>query len=121
VLVSSLLRPIPPQTIFSMIEAGHDAGFILQFAGRGINGVYNSSNSPARERREDPAFNKLISAIQQADAIGMRTVPTGKGTAARVPARRGRRPRDPLCEIDAPHRRPGRRILARLRLEPQAE
>ena len=66
-----------------MIEADHDAGFILQFAGRGINDVCNSSNSPARERREDPAFNKLISAIQQADAIGMRTVLTGKGSGLR--------------------------------------
>lgn len=66
-----------------MIEAGHDAGFILQFAGRGINGVNNSPNSPARERREDPAFNKWVSAIQQADAIGMRTVLTGKGTGLR--------------------------------------
>jgi hypothetical protein len=90
--INSLLRPIPPQTIFSMIEAGHDAGFILQLAVRGINGVFNSSYSPARERREDPAFDKLVTAIrriQQAGAIGMRTVPAGKGTAAWVAFRPG--------------------------------
>jgi hypothetical protein len=90
--INSLLRPIPPQTIFSMIEAGHDAGFILQLAVRGINGIYNSSYSPARERRIDPAFDKVRTAIrriQQAGAIGMRTVPIAKGTAAWVSFRPG--------------------------------
>lgn len=90
--INSLLRPIPPQTIFTMIEAGHDAGFILQLAVRGINGVYNSSYSPARERREDPAFNQVRNAIrriQQAGAIGMRTVRTAKDTAAWVSFRPG--------------------------------
>ena len=90
--INSLLRPISPQTIFTMIEAGHDASFILGLAVRGINGIYNSSYSPARERREDPAFNQVRNAIrriQQAGAIGMRTVPSAKGTAAWVSFRPG--------------------------------
>jgi hypothetical protein len=90
--INSLLRPIPPQTIFTMIEAGHGASFILQLAVRGINGIYNSSYSPARERHADPAFNQVrdaIRRIQQAGAIGMRTVPAGKGTAAWLSFRPG--------------------------------
>ena len=79
--INSLLRPIPPQTILTMIDAGHDAGFILPLAVRSINGVYNYSLSPARARREDPAFHQLIAAIrriQQAGAIGTRSGKTGK-------------------------------------------
>ena len=78
--INSLLRPIPPQTIFTMIDAGHDAGFILPLAVRSINGVNNYSLSPARARREDPAFRQITTAIrriQQAGAIGTRTGKTG--------------------------------------------
>lgn len=78
--INSLLRPIPPQTIFTMIDAGHDAGFILPLAVRSINGVNNYSLSPARARREDPRFLPLIAAIrriQQAGAIGTRVARTG--------------------------------------------
>ena len=90
--INSLLRPIPPQTIFTMIEAGHDAGFILQLAVRGINGVQNSSFSPARARQGDPSFDEVrraIRRIQQAGAIGMRTVRRGTNTAAWVTFRSG--------------------------------
>ena len=78
--INSLLRPIPPQTIFTMIDAGHDAGFILPLAVRSINGVSNYSLSPARARLEDPRFHQLTAAIrriQQAGAIGTRTARTG--------------------------------------------
>lgn len=78
--INSLLRPIPPQTIFTMIDAGHDAGFILPLAIRSINGISNYSLSPARARREDPRFHPLVAAlrrIQQAGAIGTRTARTG--------------------------------------------
>jgi len=73
--VNSLLRPIPPQAIFAMIQAGHQADYILQAAVRAINDVYNYSGSPARARREDPTFPLVIRAfrrIQQAGALGMR-------------------------------------------------
>lgn len=78
--INSLLRPIPPQTIFTMIDAGHDAGFILPLAVRSINGVYNYSLSPAQARGEDPAFRQMTAAIrriQQAGAIGTRSAKTG--------------------------------------------
>ena len=74
--INSLLRPIPPQTIFAMIDAGHDAGFIFSLAVRSINGIYNYSASPARARSEDPKFRQVSTAIrriQQAGAIGTRT------------------------------------------------
>ena len=74
--VNNLLRPIPPQAIFAMIQAGHQADYILQAAVRAINDVYNySGGSPARARREDPTFPLVIRAfrrIQQAGALGVR-------------------------------------------------
>src|SRR5450759_961634 len=73
--VANLLRPIPPQAIFAMIQAGHQADYIFQAAVRAINDVYNYSGSPSRARREDPAFPLVVGAlrrIQQAGALGMR-------------------------------------------------
>ena len=73
--VANLLRPVPPQAIFAMIQAGHQADYILQAAVRAINDVYNYSGAPARARREDPTFRFVINAfrrIQQAGALGMR-------------------------------------------------
>jgi hypothetical protein len=78
--VNNLLRPIPPQAIFAMIQAGHQADYIFEAAVRAINDVYNYSASPARARREDPTFRLVIRAfrrIQQAGALGMRTEKLG--------------------------------------------
>ena len=49
--INSLLRPIPPQTILTMIDAGHDAAFLLPLTVRSINGIYNYSLAPAQSRQ----------------------------------------------------------------------
>lgn len=79
--INSLLRPIPPATIFSMIDSGHDASFILPLAVRSINGIYNHSLAPAQARPKNPKFYDLVSAIQRiqhAGAIGTRSGKAGK-------------------------------------------
>lgn len=73
--VNSLLRPIPPQAVFAMITAGHQADYIFQTTVRAINDVYNYSGAPSRARREDAAFRQVAAAlrrVQQAGALGMR-------------------------------------------------
>ena len=73
--VDALLRPIPPQAIFAMIQAGHQADFIMRGTVRTINGVHNASASPGRARDEDPTFERVIEAfrhVQQAGALGVR-------------------------------------------------
>ncbi|MCC7485075.1 MAG: hypothetical protein IT529_08775 [Burkholderiales bacterium] len=73
--VNSLLRPIPPQAVFAMIVAGHQADFIFQASVRAVNDVYNHTGSPGRARREDAQFSRVTAAlrrIQQAGALGMR-------------------------------------------------
>jgi hypothetical protein len=74
--IDSLLRPIPPEAIFAMIQGGHPADYILGLSVEAINGVYNFSTGPARARREDPAFNRVIGALrrlQQAGALEIRS------------------------------------------------
>jgi hypothetical protein len=73
--IEKLLRPISPQAIFAMIQAGHPADYILSLTIRAINDIHNYSASPARRRREDPAFLQVIDAfrrIQRAGALGIR-------------------------------------------------
>jgi hypothetical protein len=73
--VNSLLRPIPPQAVFAMITAGHQADFIFQATVRAINDVYNYTGAPSRARPEDAAFAQVTAAlrrVQQAGALGMR-------------------------------------------------
>ncbi|OGA55033.1 MAG: hypothetical protein A3F74_07395 [Betaproteobacteria bacterium RIFCSPLOWO2_12_FULL_62_58] len=70
--IGKLLRPIPPQAIFAMIQAGHPADYILSLTVRAINDAYNYSGAPARARHEDPEFRRVIEAfrrIQQAGAL----------------------------------------------------
>jgi hypothetical protein len=73
--IGKLLRPISPQAIFAMIQAGHPADYILSLTVRAINDIYNYSASPARARGEDPEFRRVIEAfrrVQQAGALGIR-------------------------------------------------
>jgi hypothetical protein len=80
--IGKLLRPIPPQAIFAMIQAGHPADYILSLTARAINDVFNSSSAPARSRRQDPAFYRVIEAfrrIQMEGALGMRIEKHSKG------------------------------------------
>jgi hypothetical protein len=73
--IDALLRPIPPPAILAMIQAGHQADFIMRGTVRAINGIYNASASPGRAKAEDPTFERVIQAfrrIQQAGGLGMR-------------------------------------------------
>jgi hypothetical protein len=73
--VDALLKPIPPQTIIAMIEAGHPADFILDVSVDAINGPHNRSAAPERGQVAGPTFDRVARAlrhIQQAGALGTR-------------------------------------------------
>jgi hypothetical protein len=98
--IDKLLRPIPPQAIFAMIQAGHPADYILSLSVRGINGVFNYSSGPMRQQREDPAFSEVVDAIhrlQQAGALDIRTERRGKEEATLISFRDSA---DPKVEKD---------------------
>jgi hypothetical protein len=73
--LNSLLRPIPPQAIFAMIESGHPADYVMRMTVRAINGIHNYSAAQPRARAADPRFYKVVDAIrriQQAGALSVR-------------------------------------------------
>ena len=91
-LVNSLLRPIPPETIFALISGGGRADFILRSAVQAINGIYNASTAPSRARREDFRFIQVAEAfarIEEAGALGMRIEKAGDRTRSFILFRQG--------------------------------
>jgi hypothetical protein len=83
----SLLRPIPPSAIFSLIAAGYPADFMLQVTVRALNGVYNRSNSGGSARPADPEFYRLLDAlrrIQLSESFSLRVEHRGSEDAGLV-------------------------------------
>ena len=66
----SLLRPIPPEAIFELIQAGYPADYILQLTVRAINGVYNRSSMGGQARQADEAFYPLLDALRRLQVSG---------------------------------------------------
>ncbi len=71
----SLLKPVPPASLASLLQAGYSAEFLLRVCVSAINGIYNQSNQRLIMREGDPEFDRLIellTRIQQAGGLGMR-------------------------------------------------
>lgn len=90
----SLLRPIPPASVFQMIQAGYPADFILSATSRAINGRYNRSTG-INARHADPEFVQLVGLlrrIQQSEGLGMRVERRENGEATLLFFREGSNP-----------------------------
>lgn len=71
----ALLHPLAPGTIFSLIQAGYPADFVLRVTVRAINGIYNRATGGGQVHPADPQFYPLLAAmrrIQQTGALGLR-------------------------------------------------
>jgi hypothetical protein len=71
----SLMTPIPPTSILSLIQAGYPADLVLRIAVHSVNGVRNRYGGGARLRKADPDFYPLLERlreIQLSGAMGMR-------------------------------------------------
>jgi hypothetical protein len=71
----SLLKPIPPEAIFSLIAAGYPADVVLLATVRALNGIYNRTAAAGKRRPSDPEFYPLVDAlrrIQNSRAFSMR-------------------------------------------------
>jgi hypothetical protein len=66
----SLLRPIPPSSIFELVQAGYPADTLLRLTTRGINGLYNRSTLAGETRPADPEFYALIGALRRLQLTG---------------------------------------------------
>ncbi len=64
----SLLKPIPPEAIFSLISAGYPADVVLLATVRALNGIYNRSSTGGTRRPSDPDFYPLVEALRRIQA-----------------------------------------------------
>ena len=70
-----LLTPIPPETVFSLIQADWPANMVLQMTLKSINGVRNNAGGLLGSRKADPDFTEIANAlyrVQREGGIGMR-------------------------------------------------
>ena len=91
----SLMSPIPPPAILSLIQAGYPVDLVFRLLVQEINGVRNRFGGEARAQSADPEFYSLIEKmrrIQSAGAIGMRFKKTEKEEAALMVIRGERDP-----------------------------
>ena len=71
----SLMTPVPPGVVVSLIQAGWAADAVLRVMVTSVNGVQNRFGAGARARGADPEFYRLCTAmrrIQASGAVGMR-------------------------------------------------
>ncbi len=71
----SLMSPIPPSAILSLMQAGYPVDLIFRMLVNEINGIRNRFGGEARARSADPEFNSLLEKmrhVQQAGGFGMR-------------------------------------------------
>ncbi len=71
----SLMTPIPPPALMSLIQAGNPVDLVLRIGVHVVNGLRNRYGGDARSTRADPEFYELLERlrrIQLSGAVGMR-------------------------------------------------
>jgi hypothetical protein len=77
----SLMKPLPPPGILSLIQAGYPIDLVLRLCVQTVNGVRNRYGGSARARAADPEFYPLLERlrkIQDSGAIGLRVQKTNE-------------------------------------------
>lgn len=78
----SLLTPIPPHALFSLIQSGWNAEFILRVCLSAVNDLYNGSGRQMMNRRADKEFVEvldILAYIQQSGGLGSRLMDRENG------------------------------------------
>jgi hypothetical protein len=73
----SLMNPIPPGAIISLIQAGYPADIVLRLMVHSINGLENRYGGQERLKMGDPMYFRLIELMRKAQlskAFGLRTI-----------------------------------------------
>lgn len=77
----SLMKPIPPTALLSLIQAGYPIDAVLRVCVHSINGIRNRYGGPARSRQADPEFFPLLERLrrmQNSGALSLRVQKTGE-------------------------------------------
>ena len=83
----SLMTPIPPHSIMSLMEAGWRADYLFRLCVQSINGAYNRIGHQMTVKEADPDFHRLLTAmrkVQKSAAVGMRLHKAKEGQPANV-------------------------------------
>jgi len=111
----SMMSPIPPPAILSLIQAGYPVDLVFRLLVQEINGVRNRFGGEARAQSAEPEFYSLIEKmrmIQSYGAIGMRFTRKEKEEATFMVMRGERDPAIEALSVEV------RKIL---RLDPHAK
>jgi len=77
----SLMTPVPPAAVLSLIQAGYPIDLTLRLVVHTLNGIQNRFGGAARRRPADPEFYELLARlrrIQDSGSIGMRVQRVGR-------------------------------------------
>jgi hypothetical protein len=77
----SLLSPIPPSTVMSLVQSGWPVSYVFPITVSAINGINNRSYTHFMGRKEDPQFYPLLERLrrlQLSPAVSMRVLPPKK-------------------------------------------
>ena len=97
----SLMSPIPPSAILSLIQGGYPVDLVFRVLVHEINGIRNRFGGDARARSAEPEFYTLIEkmrTIQLAGGIGMRVTKIDKEAAAVMIIRGNEILKSKLCQ-----------------------
>ncbi|HWT81817.1 MAG TPA: hypothetical protein VN648_23750 [Candidatus Methylomirabilis sp.] len=97
----SLMTPIPPPALLSLVQAGNPINLVFRLAVNVINGIQNRFGGDLRARPADPEFYELLERlrrIQESGVIGIRVQRDGREGEAIVMSFRQRV--DPNVEAD---------------------
>jgi hypothetical protein len=91
----SMMTPIPPAALLSLIQAGNPVNAILRLGVHAINGIQNRYGGDLRARPADPEFHALLDRlrrIQLSGAIGLRIQRVDRDEAVLMTFRKDRDP-----------------------------
>ena len=83
----SLMTPIPPDSILSLMESGWRADYLFRVCVQSVNGVYNRLGHQMAQKEADPDFYHLVNRmrqVQESAAVGMRLDKAQEGKPATV-------------------------------------
>ena len=78
----SLMTPIPPTAIMSLIQANYPVDLVLRLCVNSVNGIRNSYGGAVRAQRADPEFHPLLERLRRLQASGAIGVRVLKKSAA---------------------------------------
>jgi hypothetical protein len=67
----SLMTPIPPAAILSLIQANYPVDLVLRLCVHSVNGIRNRYGGAARARPADPEFHLLLERLRRLQASGV--------------------------------------------------